>query len=121
MISNIMLERVYQKPLNLNGNCYLIDRLWPRGVSKATLTGVIWLKDVAPSNELRQWYHEHVNEWDIFYQHYQQELETNQAVTLLAQKLMNNETITLLFGSKDPQHNHAIVLRDFLLKKLKQK
>lgn len=121
MIPNIMLERVYQKPLNLNGNCYLIDRLWPRGMSKSTLTGVIWLKDVAPSNELRQWYHEHLNEWDIFYQHYQQELETNQAVTLLAQKLMNNETITLLFGSKDPQHNHAIVLRDFLVKKLKQK
>lgn len=121
MTSNILLERVYEKQLNLHGDCYLIDRLWPRGISKAKLTQAIWLKDVAPSNTLRQWYHQHLDEWDIFYQQYQQELENNSAVNILYQKLIDKQPITLLYGSKDDKHNHAIVLRDFLLNKLKQK
>ncbi|RKS86894.1 uncharacterized protein YeaO (DUF488 family) [Orbus hercynius] len=116
---NILLERVYQKPLSISQNSYLIDRLWPRGIAKAKLADVIWLKEIAPSNELRKWYHEHLDQWNSFYQQYQHELENNQAVAILSQQLTGNQVITLLYGSKDPQHNHAIVLRDFLYNKLK--
>ncbi|WP_392552882.1 DUF488 family protein [Orbus wheelerorum] len=119
-MSLITLKRVYEKIASFNQDSYLVDRLWPRGISKAKLTGVAWLKEVAPSNELRQWYHEHLDEWDIFYQNYQQELENNPAIIPLYQKLKDNEPITLLYGSRDLKHNHAIVLRDFLLNKLKQ-
>ncbi|WP_392563036.1 DUF488 family protein [Orbus sturtevantii] len=119
-MSLITLKRVYEKALCLNQDSYLIDRLWPRGISKAKLTGVAWLKEVAPSNELRQWYHAHLDQWDIFYQQYQQELKNNPVVACLYQKLKDNKPVTLLYGSKDLEHNHAIVLRDFLLKMLKQ-
>lgn len=115
----ITLERVYEKTLVLTDNNYLVDRLWPRGVSKVKLTGVVWLKEVAPSNQLRQWYHQHLDQWTVFYHHYQQELENNLAVMMLYQKLIDHQSITLLYGSKDANHNHAIVLRDFLLNKLK--
>lgn len=116
---SIILERVYEKTHPFNENSYLIDRLWPRGISKEHLQHVIWLKEVAPSNSLRKWYHEHLDQWMLFYQQYQQELHMNPAVTQLVYKLKNNEAITLLYGSKDLEHNHAIVLRDYLLKTLK--
>lgn len=120
IMSIITLQRVYEKQLKLGPDCYLVDRLWPRGISKAKLAGVIWLKEVAPSSELRKWYHAHLDEWDIFYQQYSQELENNQATAMLGRKLIDKKPITLLFGSKNAQHNHVIILRDFLLKKLKQ-
>lgn len=115
----ITLERVYEKTLVLTDNNYLVDRLWPRGVSKVKLTGVVWLKEVAPSNQLRQWYHQNLDQWIVFYYHYQQELENNLAARILYQKLIDHQSITLLYGSKDTNHNHAIVLRDFLLNQLK--
>lgn len=115
----INLVRVYDAHPPYPENSYLIDRLWPRGISKARLAGVIWLKDAAPSSELRKWYHEHLDEWPIFYLQYTQELENNASAQMLLEKLKQKQSITLLLGSKNHQENHGIVLRDFLLSKLK--
>lgn len=118
-MSLISLERIYEQKLVLTDNNYLIDRLWPRGMSKVRLKGIVWLKEVAPSNQLRQWYHQNLDQWTVFYHRYQKELENNLSMMMLYQKLIDHQSITLLYGSKDAEHNHAIVLRDFLLNKLK--
>ncbi|WP_209635258.1 DUF488 family protein [Serratia sp. PL17] len=96
-------------------NCYLIDRLWPRGISKEQLLGVQWLKEIAPDNTLRQWFHQHLEQWELFESRYRQQLAENDAWRPLVALLRQGEPLTLLYGSKDTQHNHGIVLRDFLL------
>ncbi|PKH23132.1 MarR family transcriptional regulator [Enterobacterales bacterium CwR94] len=108
------LQRVYAYQGTEEGDYWLVDRLWPRGISRQRLQHVVWLKAVAPSSALRQWYHQHLDAWPQFCQHYTQELQATDAWQPLVDALQKGE-ITLLYGSKDSEHNHAIVLRDFLL------
>ncbi|MCD1125390.1 DUF488 family protein [Jinshanibacter sp. LJY008] len=117
-MAHIHLARVYEITSPIAENSFLIDRLWPRGVSKARLPGVIWLKDVAPSTELRQRFHADPTRWDDFCHDYQAELNHGQGWKPLLQLLQQNKSITLLFGSKDTEHNQGVVLRDFLLQQL---
>lgn len=114
-MAEINLQRVYDFSAPAPEHCYLIDRLWPRGVSKERLQGVEWLKQVAPDNALRQWFHQHTDRWDEFEQRYRQQLAENDAWRPLVALLQQGEPLTLLYGSKDTQHNQGVVLRDFLM------
>lgn len=118
-MAKIELERVYEINQQVNPHTFLVDRLWPRGISKERLAGVTWLKEVAPSTELRHWFHANLDSWSEFEQRYLTELEVSESWLPLLALLKQGETICLLYGSKDTQHNQAIVLRDFLLAKLK--
>lgn len=114
----IKLESIYEAKLLPNNSYYLVDRLWPRGITKRRLQGVIWLKEIAPSHVLRRWYHQHLDQWSEFYKYYWLELESNPVVFTLFLLLRQKKVITLLYSSQDKQHNHAVVIRDFLLNKL---
>ncbi|MGB8667143.1 MAG: DUF488 family protein [Serratia inhibens] len=117
-MADIHLQRVYDFTGPAPENCYLIDRLWPRGISKERLQGVQWLKQVAPDNALRQWFHQHVDQWEEFDRRYRRQLAENEAWRPLVALLRQGQALTLLYGSKDTQHNQGVVLRDFLLAQL---
>ncbi|AOR57435.1 DUF488 domain-containing protein [Pectobacterium parmentieri] len=114
----IHLTRVYDAYAPFSSPTFLIDRLWPRGISKTRLEGVEWFKDIAPSSELRKWFHAEPERWSEFVDYYRNELAQGTARNKLLALLEQKKTITLLYGSKDAQHNHAIVLRNFLLERL---
>ncbi|WP_169740117.1 DUF488 domain-containing protein [Paraburkholderia acidipaludis] len=117
----IDIQRVYDPPPTGNHACFLVDRLWPRGIRKEALAHVQWLKEVAPSTALRQWFHQDPTQWDTFEQRYVAELDANPAAWQPLAEACAKGPVALLYGSRDVEHNHAIVLRDYLLKKLKRK
>ena len=106
-MAKITLQRVYDFSAPAPEHCYLIDRLWPRGISKERLTGVQWLKQVAPDDELRKWFHQHTDQWAVFEARYRQQLAANDARQPLVALLRQGQTLTLLYGSKDTEHNGA--------------
>jgi uncharacterized protein YeaO (DUF488 family) len=116
----IDIQRVYDLPEDAHGTCFLVDRLWPRGIRKEKLAHCTWLKDVAPSNELRSWFHQDPTQWDTFRHHYEAELNRNPEAWQPLVDAAAKHHVVLLYGSRDEQHNHAIVLRDFLLHRLKR-
>ncbi|SQI43495.1 Uncharacterized conserved protein [Leminorella richardii] len=118
-MGNIRLVRVYDAPPQPDKNSFLTDRLWPRGISKERLKGVVWLKEVAPSTELRQRFHADPSQWDAFCRDYIEELNGQRGWEPLLTLLKQGETVTLMFGSRDVEHNQGVVLRGFLLSKLK--
>lgn len=113
----VVTKRVYEKPAKDDGARILVDRLWPRGLSKQTAAIDEWLRDLAPSNELRKWFHSHPAAWTGFRKQYLKELAADSAPAAL-QKLYefaeSNKQLTLLFASKDEEHNNAVVLKDLL-------
>jgi uncharacterized protein YeaO (DUF488 family) len=114
---NVSLKRVYEKPRRSDGTRVLVDRLWPRGVAKNQAALDAWLRELAPSDMLRQWFHERREAWPIFRKRYLRELAEPGAARALEQlyRLANdNKKLTLLFASKDPQHNNAVVLKELL-------
>ncbi|SFC17766.1 DUF488 domain-containing protein [Pragia fontium] len=116
-MANIQLVRVYDMTTPVAENSFLTDRLWPRGISKAKLVDVTWLKDVAPSNDLRKRFHADTTRWDDFRRDYYAELNAGNAWLPLLALLRQGKNITLMFGSKNIEHNQGVVLRDFLLEK----
>lgn len=110
----VALKRVYDEPSPNDGLRVLVDRLWPRGLSKQNAAVDLWLKDVAPSNALRQWFQHDPAKWPAFQKKYRQELRTHHdALAALRQKLRGGK-VTLLYGAKDPAHNQARVLQQML-------
>jgi len=110
----LLLKRVYEPPANIDGMRILVDRLWPRGLSKAEAKIDFWAKEVAPSTELRHWYQHEPEKWPEFQRKYFTELQNNpDAVQELIAKL-GNENATLLFASKETSLNNAAVLKEFL-------
>jgi len=108
------LKRVYEPPANTDGMRILVDRLWPRGLSKAEAKIDFWAKKVAPSNELRRWYQHEQEKWPEFQRKYSVELQNNpEAVKELIAKIGNGNA-TLLFGSKETNLNNAAVLKEYL-------
>ena len=106
------LKRVYDPPAEDDGKRILVDRLWPRGLTKEKARVDLWLKEIAPSTELRKWFGHDPNKWEEFRTRYHQELEANSdAVGRLKQEL-GAGPVTLVYGAKDEQHNDAVVLRD---------
>lgn len=110
----IKLKRVYEKPSSKDGLRVLVERLWPRGLTKGRAAVDLWLKDVAPSAELRKWFGHDPARWKQFQERYRQELrETKDAVRLLRQK-GKERTVTLVYAARDEQHNGALALKKFL-------
>jgi uncharacterized protein YeaO (DUF488 family) len=108
------LKRVYEKPSRDDGFRVLVERLWPRGLKKDEVKYDLWLKDVAPSSELRKWFSHDPEKWKDFERRYREELqEQTDAVKLLKQKGREG-TVTLLFSSHDEEHNNAVALKKYI-------
>lgn len=107
-----VIKRIYEKPSADDGYRVLVDRLWPRGVSRDAAELDLWLKDVAPTPDLRIWFDHDPDRFDEFSSRYRAELDHNPAVGELFQR--GERLVTLLYGAKDPAINHAVVLRDYL-------
>jgi uncharacterized protein YeaO (DUF488 family) len=117
----IRIKRTYEVREKSDGDRYLVDRLWPRGIKKEKLAVEAWTKDVAPSNELRHWYHHDMDQWDEFRRRYFAELETNPAAWQPLLEAARAGTITLLYSAKNEDHNNAVALKEFLDKRLTSK
>lgn len=112
----VELKRVYESAEDNDGKRILVDRLWPRGLSKDKAKIDLWLKAVAPSPDLRRWFGHDPAKWSEFRQRYRQELRENATAVDDLKKAIGRSKATLLYGAKDQEHNHAIVLRDFIEK-----
>lgn len=113
----ILLKRAYEPPDRKDGARVLVDRLWPRGVKKEELELRVWLKDIAPSTELRQWFHARPRQWPIFKKRYMLELREPQAEAALTQlyDIAHTESVTtLVFASREEEQNHAAILKALL-------
>jgi len=113
----VTIKRVYEKPARNDGARVLVDRLWPRGLSKQAAALKAWLKDLAPSDELRKWYHAHPQQWDKFRERYLKELSAeaaNQALEKLYEIRNGHPRVTLLFASRNTERNNATVLQQLI-------
>src|ERR687888_339446 len=113
----IVVKRIYEKPSRADGTRVLVDRLWPRGISKQAAALDAWLKELAPSDELRRWAHEHREAWPLFRKRYLKEL-TRPSATEQLQELYRlaggKKRLTLLYAFKDEERNNAVVLKELL-------
>ncbi len=113
-MTSIWLRRAYEAPGHSDGQRILVDRLWPRGVSKDSLKLDDWIKDVAPSDDLRRWFDHEVEKWDEFQKRYEKELDScPEAVAMLRDRLAKGR-VTLVYGAKDEAHNNAVALKAYL-------
>lgn len=112
---NIRLKRAYEKPSAEDGGRILVDRLWPRGVSKDAAALEYWAKDLAPSTELRKWFHHEPRPWEEFRRRYVEELRQNEELLTQLRERARAGRITLIYASRDESQNDAVVLRDILL------
>ncbi len=110
----IELKRVYEKPSRKDGLRILVDRLWPRGVSKERASLHLWLKDIAPSSELRKWFDHDPAKWKEFQVRYRKELREKKDDLKLLKEKSKEHTVTLVYGAKDEEHNEALVLKKIL-------
>lgn len=117
---DILVKRVYEKFLITDGRRVLVERLWPRGIRRNTPNVDIWLKNVAPSTELRKWYSHDPKKWVKFKQRYVKELKDNKTVDTLVKIIQSTNPVTLVYSTSDERHNSAIVLRQYLERKLKR-
>jgi uncharacterized protein YeaO (DUF488 family) len=115
----IQIKRVYEPHSATDGIRFLVERLWPRGVTKAALKMDAWLKDAAPSTELREWFNHDPERWTEFKRRYRSELLANQDAWAPVLAKARRGRVTLLYSAHDIEHNNAIVLRDFLDARLK--
>jgi uncharacterized protein YeaO (DUF488 family) len=107
---NIKIKRVYEKPDEKDGFRILVDRLWPRGLTKEKAAVDLWLKDIAPSTELRKWFNHDPDKWKEFKKRYLNELKENKDVVAVLKDHLRQKTVTLLYAAKDNDHNEALVL-----------
>jgi uncharacterized protein YeaO (DUF488 family) len=112
----IKVKRVYDPLEKDDGIRILVDRLWPRGIRRSQID--VWLKDVAPSDELRKWYNHDPDKWEEFKRRYFEELSRNPKVEILLQLIKKGNNVTLLYASKSP-YNNAVALKEYLEKVLK--
>ncbi|KAB8123114.1 DUF488 domain-containing protein [Komagataeibacter medellinensis] len=115
-MSDIRIKRIYDPPTPDDGIRVLVDRLWPRGLRKSDVSMDYWLKDVAPSTELRRWFGHDPAHWAAFQISYRQELSRGSVELSQLSALADKERVTLLYAAHDPHCNHALVLQDFLRK-----
>jgi uncharacterized protein YeaO (DUF488 family) len=115
----IQLKRAYDKPSRTDGTRFLIERLWPRGVKKSSLPIAGWLKDAAPSTELRKWFSHDPERWPEFRGRYFAELKSRPEAVMPLVEAARKGTVTLIYSSHDAEHNNAVALQEFLEKKVK--
>jgi uncharacterized protein YeaO (DUF488 family) len=116
---NVRLKRAYEAAEPTDGIRILVDRLWPRGVSKDEAAVDQWVKDVAPSTELRKWFGHDPGRWDEFRKRYVAELEQHPDQIKELRELVRKGPVTLVYSAHDEAHNDAVVLRDFILGRVK--
>ena len=110
----IKLKRVYEPPGKNDGVRILVDRIWPRGVSKVSARIDLWLKDLAPSTELRKWFGHDPEKWIEFRERYFRELEKNPPMFAELEQQVGSKLVTLVFGASDEQYNNAVALKEYL-------
>ncbi len=115
--ARVKLKRAYEKPAASDGTRVLIDRLWPRGVRKDDAALDLWLKELGPSTELRQWFGHDPARWDEFRARYRAELAGKPALMAQLLGLAREGVLTLVYAARDEQHNDAVVLRELILGK----
>jgi uncharacterized protein YeaO (DUF488 family) len=115
----LKVKRVYEAATKTDGMRILVDRLWPRGIAKEQAKVDLWLKEIAPSNDLRKRFHAKPEKWDAFLAAYAEELRSDEA-TEAAKELrrhIRNGTVTLLFAARDEEHNNAVALKSWLTRR----
>jgi uncharacterized protein YeaO (DUF488 family) len=110
----LQVKRVYDPPSNEDGVRVLVDRLWPRGLTKTTAAVDLWLKDISPSVDLRRWFNHDPSRWTEFTRRYAKELEAKKPAVAALAGAVRRGRVTLLFGARDPQHNNATALFSYL-------
>ncbi len=110
------IKRIYESPESDDGYRVLVDRLWPRGISKERAALDEWAKEIAPTNELRQWFNHDPEKFTEFSERYRKELDENPAVIKARNDWTNHPTVTLLYSAKDVEFNQAVVLKQWLEK-----
>ena len=116
-VKRVAVKRVYEKPAPRDGYRVLVERLWPRGLNKGQAALDAWLRDLAPSDQLRRWFHLRPESWLAFRKHYFKELASPQAAESLEELYRlasRKKSLTLLFAANDEEHNNAVVLKDLL-------
>ena len=108
------MKRIYESPSRTDGTRVLVERLWPRGMTKERAAVDLWLKDLAPSTELRRWYGHDLAKWKEFERRYRAELRQKEKAVELLKKKAEGRTITLVYGARDDEHNSALVLQKVL-------
>ncbi len=110
----IKIKRVYEKPVKEDGFRILVDRLWPRGLSKGKAAVDLWFKEIAPSTELRKWFAHDPAKWTEFQKKYKKELQENSGAVSELKKYVESGNVTLLYAAHDEEHNQAIIIKDFI-------
>jgi uncharacterized protein YeaO (DUF488 family) len=117
---NVKLKRAYEKPNKADGTRILVDRLWPRGLTKEKAKIDLWLKEIAPSTELRKWFGHDPKRWRRFRGRYETELKHHADQLKLIKSKAKEGTVTLIYAARDQEHNEAVVLNEFLKGRNKQ-
>lgn len=113
-MKQIKIKRIYEEYGNNDGYRVLVDRLWPRGIKKDKAKIDEWMKEIAPSDNLRKWFHHDPDKWASFERKYMKELDNNGDLIGKLNKISRTKTITLLYSAKDKMHNQALVLQEYL-------
>ncbi|WP_116597178.1 DUF488 domain-containing protein [Primorskyibacter marinus] len=113
-MTQIWLRRAYDEVGDADGQRILVDRIWPRGVSKEDLQLDDWMKEIAPSDDLRDWFDHDPDKWDGFKKKYAKELDANKEDVDALRKRVDAGRVTLVFGAKDEEHNNAVALKAYL-------
>ena len=111
---NIKIKRVYEQPDKKDGERILVDRLWPRGLTKEKAAVDLWLKEIAPSTELRKWFAHDPDKWKSFRGRYETEIRHNYDLVKVLKDKAKRGIVTLVYGARDQKHNEALVLKQFL-------
>ena len=110
----IRLKRAYDSPSKSDGTRILVDRLWPRGLTKAKARIDLWLKQIAPSTELRKWFHGENADWKEFCRRYRTELKNHPEELKLLRSKIRQRAVTMVFSARDREQNHAVILKEIL-------
>jgi uncharacterized protein YeaO (DUF488 family) len=119
MIADIKLKWVYETAAEDDGMRILVDRLWPRGMTKERVASVHWARSISPSNELRKWYGHDPAKWEEFRLRYAAELDANPDGLMELLPYLDSDVVTFLYSSKEHRLNNAVALRDYLLQRMK--
>lgn len=111
---SITVKRIYEPYEKNDGFRILVDRLWPRGQKKGSLQFNLWAKNIAPSPTLRKWFNHDLQKWQQFQLRYQDELKQNKYIDDFLKEVKDHKRITLLYAAHDEEHNHAVVLQEFI-------
>lgn len=108
------IKRIYEEPSKEDGYRVLVDRIWPRGMSKQKASIDVWLKEIAPTTQLREWFHHEAPKWAEFQKRYRAELDDNPEVETMRGILSGHGVVTLIYSARNEEENQAAVLRDYL-------